>query len=90
MPFVIGFVALFALLVVYLIVQAKKAGPRQLSEMELARAVLVRKATASEPGGGWTELGSKTTADGLNLKFDHDDDPQAEASFVVEAPDGSK
>ena len=35
-------------------------------------------------------MGSKTTADGLNLKFDHDDDPQAEASFVVEASDGSK
>lgn len=83
MPFVAGFLVLFVLLIVYLAVQTKRAGPRQLSEVELARAVVVQKATADDPGTAWSQLGSKTTADGLNLKFDHDDDPQAEASFLV-------
>jgi hypothetical protein len=78
------FLALFALLVIYLIFQTKRAGPRQLDEMKLARAITVAKATRSDPGHGWSGLGSKTTAEGLRLRFDHDDDPQAEATFLAD------
>jgi hypothetical protein len=84
MPFVTIFLVVFALLVVYLIMQTKRAGPRQLGEMGLSRAIGVAKATAEDPGHGWSGLGSRTTADGLNLKFDHDDDPEAEATFLVD------
>ena len=80
---VIAFLAAFGLIIVYLIVQVRRAGPRQLSDMALAQAVVIRKASAADPGAGWSDLGSKTTADGLSLKFDHDDDPQAEASFLA-------
>jgi hypothetical protein len=84
MPFVVAFFIVFALLALYLVVQARRAGPRQLGELDLARAVTLAGATASDPGNGWSLLGSKTTAEGLNLKFDHDDDPQAEASFLID------
>lgn len=84
MPFAIGFLSLFALLVIYLVVQAKRAGPHQLPDTDLARAVSISRGTAADPGHGWSHLGSRTTADGLNLKFDHDDDPQAEATFLVD------
>ena len=39
--------------------------------------------TRDEPGGGWQHLGKKTTARGLDLKFDHDDDPWAEAILLA-------
>jgi hypothetical protein len=84
MPFVIGFASLFALFVLYLVVQTRKAGPQQVSEVALARAITVARATAEEPGNGWSALGSRTSADGLRLRFDHDDDPQAEATFLVD------
>ena len=87
-PPVLAFLVLFAVLVAYLVVQAKRAGPRQLPGLDLERAILVRSATREDPGSGWSQLGSKTTARGLDLKFDHDDDPQAEASFFVEAGPG--
>lgn len=84
MPFVIGFLVAFSLLIVYLAVQVKKAGPLQVGEMQLARAALVREATAAAPGEGWSILGSKTTANGLHLRFDHDDDPEAEATLLAD------
>lgn len=90
MPFVIGFMIVFALLVLYLIVQARRAGQRQLGELDLARAVTLARATASDPGNGWSLLGSKTRAEGLHLRFDHDDDPQAEASFLIDPATSGK
>jgi len=80
----LGVVGLFVLLIAYLAVQAKRAGPPQLTEMELARAIPVVSATADDPRHGWSLLGSKTVADGLKLRFDHDDDPEAEATFLVD------
>ena len=76
------FIIAFGALVVWLIVQAKRAGPSQLDQIVLDRASVVRSADGS--GEVWSDLGSKTTADGMNLRFDHDDDPEAEASFMIE------
>ena len=75
--------ALFVLFVVYMVVQAKRAGPKTLSDHELRRARVVERATRDDPGAGWQEPGAATTVNGLDLKFDHDDDPKAEASFFV-------
>ncbi len=80
---VLIFVAVFALFVAVLVMRVKQAGPRQLSEAELARATLIMSSTAEGPYPSWGHLGSKTRADGLNLRFDHDDDPQAEAHYVL-------
>lgn len=74
----------FAAIVVWFVIQTKRAGPRQVDDLVLARAVSVRSVAAPEAGEVWALLGSETTAEGLNLRFDHDDDPQAEASFMVE------
>lgn len=89
-PVVIGFVALFFLVVAYLVIQTRRAGPPQLTEGELESATVVASATRDAPGPGWTELGSKTTADGLRLRFDHDDDPQAEALFPADPGGATK
>ena len=83
MGWVGAFFGAFGLMIVYLVIQARKAGPRELSDMDLRRGVVVRRATPDDPGTSWDKLGSRTTAEGLRLRFDHDDDPQAEASFLV-------
>ena len=48
------------------------------------------KITVRSPGNGWQKLGSKTTARGLDLKFDADDDPQAEAMIPVPDLDAAR
>jgi hypothetical protein len=83
-PVLIAVLVVFGLVIVYLVVVARRAGPRQVSALDLSRAIVVRRATRDDPGEGWSKLGSKTTARGLDVKFDHDDDPQAEASFFAE------
>lgn len=85
MIYILGFAGAFVLLIVYLMAKSAQAGPLQLSGSDLERAIPVVRVTADRPGPGWQELGSRTTADGLNLKFDHDDDPEAEATLL--APD---
>lgn len=84
MPLGLIIAGVFVLLVTYLVLQAKRAGPTQLPDAELARARVIASATAEAPGHGWSLLGSKTVADGLKLRFDHDDDPEAEATFLVD------
>ena len=84
MPIGLIVVGVLVLLVALLVFQAKSAGPPQLPETELARGRVIASATAEDPGAGWSLLGSKTEADGLRVKFDHDDDPQAEATFLVD------
>ena len=84
MEIVTGFLVVFGLTIVWVVFQARRAGPRILDEPDLRRAVTIKRGDADNPGDGWTKLGKLTTADGLRLKFDHDDDPQAEASFMVE------
>jgi hypothetical protein len=79
---VVVILVLFGLLVLYFIFDVVRAGPNQLSEMDLARATVIQQSTADHPEPGWSGLGQKTTADGLNLKFDHDDDPWAQASYL--------
>lgn len=83
MGWVIGFVAVFGLMVLAIARQAKRAGPRHVSDDVLARAKVIVRSTATDPSPGWGELGSKTTAEGLKLRFDADDDPQAEAKFFA-------
>ena len=83
MPIGLIIVGIVVLVIAYLVVQAKRAGPPRLPDADLARATVLASATADAPGHGWSNLGSKTTADGLKLKFDHDDDPEAEATFLV-------
>jgi hypothetical protein len=83
MVWVYVFAGVFGLAALSLIYRARKAGPRQVSAEVLARGRPVVRITADDPGEGWQETGSKTQADGLNLRFDHDDDPQAEATLLV-------
>ena len=75
MPIGLIIVGVIVLLIAYLVVQAKRAGPPRLPDADLARATVIASATADAPGHGWSNLGSKTSADGLELRFDHDDDP---------------
>lgn len=87
---VVALVALFGLVVAYFVAQIKKAGPQRLSDRDLARGVVVRKSTRERPEPGWGGLGKKTTARGLDLRFDHDDDPQAEASYFADGAEARK
>jgi hypothetical protein len=83
MTLVWTFLGAFGLLVAFLVWRAAKAGPRQLSPVDLGRARSVLSATREAPGEGWQALGSRTEARGLDLCFDHDDDPQAEATLLA-------
>lgn len=83
MQWVLGFLAAFALMVVWLVFQARKAGPRQVGERALERSRAIVSASRDAPDPGWGGLGSKTTVRGLDVLFDHDDDPQAEATLFV-------
>lgn len=67
-----------------------KAGPRQVSEAALERARPLTRVTAEDPRHGWSDLGSRTSAHGLSLLFEADDDPQAEATLFVPGKEGSK
>lgn len=91
MSWVMGFFAVFGLIVIWLVLQARKAGPRTLSDNLLARGRTLVRVDRNAPGPGWGKLGSKTTTRGLDVRFDHDDDPQAEATLFVQegAGDGS-
>lgn len=84
-PWLIVALAVLGLAIVWLVRQSSKAGPRQLPADALNGASRLVRVTASDPGRGWEKLGSRTRADGLKLRFDHDDDPQAEASLLVPA-----
>lgn len=84
MEIVLGIIGFIVVFFVYLGVQAKRAGPPQLSDMDLSRGIVIASATREEPGRGWSPLGSKTTARGLDLRFDHDDDPEAQATFLAD------
>ncbi|MFQ5982829.1 MAG: hypothetical protein ACE5KS_05595 [Woeseiaceae bacterium] len=90
MKWVIGFAVVFGLCVVSLIRSAMKAGKRELSSDVLARARTLLSVSPASPGAGWQQLGQLTTADGLNLKFDHDDDPQAEAMLLAPGVNNEK
>lgn len=83
MIYLLSFASAFVLLVVYIMAKTAQAGPLQLSEAEIESATPILRVTAQQPGPGWQELGSRTSAQGLNLKFDHDDDPEAEATILV-------
>lgn len=78
----------FGLFVLYLVVQVRRAGPAQLDEAQLARASVVHRWTRDGPAPRWEGVGSATTVDGLRIKFDADDDPQAEATLAL--PGGRK
>lgn len=82
------FAVVVALAVLYLIVQVRKSGPAQLSDSELSLARVVHRWTRDHPGDGWQGLGSRTSAEGLNLRFDADDDPEAEATLILPGAKG--
>ncbi len=83
MPYLLVFGVVLLACVVILVQRVRVAGPRQLDDAALARAREVARWTRAEPGTGWRELGSRTTTRGLDLHFDHDDDPQAEATLLA-------
>jgi hypothetical protein len=83
MNWIVLFFLVFGLMVLWLVVKAMKAGPRQVSDTDLDRARPLVRITTDAPGDGWQNLGSRTQADGISLRFDHDDDPQAEATLLV-------
>ena len=80
-----AFLLALGLVATLLIWSARKAGRRQLPASILARGRPLVQVTSGSPGEGWQGLGAMTVADGLNLRFDHDDDPEAEASLFVPA-----
>jgi len=79
----VGILALFGLAILWIVRQSRRAGPRELSDSVLERASPLLRVTHEDPGAGWEDLGRATRADGLRLRFDHDDDPEAEASLRV-------
>ena len=89
MSFVTGFLVLFSLFVVLLVVRGIRAGPNQLDDLALSRATPIRRIAAGGSSEVWSKLGSKTEANGLHLRFDHNDDPQAEASFMADGGERS-
>lgn len=82
-PWLIVILALFGLAVLWIVRQTRKAGPRELSARDLQLSSPLVRVTADEPGAGWEELGRRTRANGLHLRFDHDDDPAARATLLV-------
>ncbi|MGI9627377.1 MAG: hypothetical protein ACR2QM_11125 [Longimicrobiales bacterium] len=83
MPGVLGFATAFGLMVLYLLFQARKAGPRQLSDALIARGRPLIRVESGTQNQGWGGLGTKTSTRGIDVRFDHDDDPQAEATLYV-------
>lgn len=78
-PWLVVVLVLFALAILWLVRQTRKAGPRELNERDFELASSLVRVTASDPRAGWQELGRRTHADGLKLRFDRDDDPEAQA-----------
>lgn len=88
-PWVIGFLVALGLVTVWLVRVARRAGPRQVSAEDLARARPLLRVTPDDPGPGWTGLGSATHVDGIRLRFEADDDPAAEATLLVPGREGA-
>lgn len=78
-PGVVVLLVAFGLMVVYFARLQRAAGPRTLDGPRLARARTLLSLTAGEADSAWHELGRATTARGLDLKFEADDDPAARA-----------
>lgn len=72
----------------FLVIMVVKTGPSQVDESRLAGATVLRRVEAGD--GSWDELGSRTEAEGLGLRFDHDDDPEAEAWLLARRPPEGK
>jgi hypothetical protein len=85
--FLTAFLVVLGVCVLLLARGAQKAGKRQLRSEEMAWARTLLAVSQESPGDGWQRLGSLTSSNGLNLKFDHNDDPQAEA--MIFAPGAS-
>lgn len=83
------FFGAFGLMVLYLVYIAKKAGPRTVTDLDIQRGRTLVRISSDDSGAGWDKLGSKTTANGVHLRFDHDDDPQAEAILLAPADERS-
>jgi len=90
LPWLIGFGVLGLLLVLSLVRAVHRAGPPTVGASVLAAGRSLARWTAEAPGEGWQELGSRTDARGLDLFFDHDDDPQAEATLLAPSADRSR
>ncbi len=82
-PFVTFILVMVGLAILWLIRLGFKLGPAQLDKRVLARTRTIVKLTVKHPGEGWETLGSMTEARGLDLKFEHDNDPEAQALFIV-------
>lgn len=85
-PVVIALLAGFVLFVLYAVRMERLVGPKQVDAAALKRGVTLRSVGRDDAGSPWDDLGSKTTARGLDLLFEHDDDPQARA--VLRVPGG--
>ena len=82
-----AFLLALGLVVAFLIWSARKAGRRQLPASILARGRPLVQVTSGSPGEGWQGLGARTVTDGLNLRFDHDDDARAAVGDWIEVAD---
>ncbi|MEN8375033.1 MAG: hypothetical protein ABFS34_06235 [Gemmatimonadota bacterium] len=86
--FVGGFLVLLGLSVVALVRAKMKAGATTADPAMLERGRTLLRRTSDDPGPGWDLTGSATQARGLDLRFDHDDDPQAEATMLAPGRSG--
>lgn len=77
------FAIAFAAFLIFLFIQTRRAGPVQVEESAIRSGRIIREVRREDAGNPWGKLGIKTSANGLDLKFDHDDDPQAEATLYV-------
>lgn len=82
---------LVVLVVLSLVRTGVRAGPREVSEERLAGARTLLRLTAEDPGEGWTDTGCATRTRGLDVRFDADDDPEAEATLrLPDAPETAR
>lgn len=84
MTWVAIFLGALVLIVLALIRAARRAGPRQVAQDVLDGCRALYTVQHSDDGpDAWSKLGSRTVAHGLHLRFNHDDDPQAEATMLL-------
>lgn len=81
----VWFLAGFAVLVAWIVFKTRQAGSPQVSDAALASARPLARISRDSPGPGWQKLGSRTTTRGLDIRFDADDDPEAEATHILES-----
>ena len=76
-------VTLFALAAVGIAATMRKLGRPTRTDEQLRNAKVLMILRNGDPHAAWSEKGSATQSEGLNLRFDADDDPAARAFILL-------